>query len=117
MKDPQNSVDEYLAQFDPSTKRLLTKIRQTILETVPEAAESISYQMPAYKLNGKPLAYFAAFTKHIGFYPNPGPLSGLAKEIEQYRHSKGAVQFPFDQPIPTELIIKMVKARAAEIEK
>ncbi len=107
MKNGFDSVDNYIAVQTADTIPLLESIRKTIKETAPQAEECISYQMPAYKLKG-PLVYFAAYKNHIGFYPTGTGIKAFQKEIQVYKNSKGAVQFPLDQPIPHELIRKMV---------
>ena len=107
MKNGFESVDKYIEAQTSDTKTLLESIRKTIKETAPEAEEYIGYQMPAYKLNG-PLVYFAAYKNHIGFYPTGTGIKAFQKEISGYKNSKGAVQFPLDQPIPHDLIRKMV---------
>src|SRR5687767_3576220 len=94
------TVDEYIAEFPKSTQKILKEIRQIIKAHAPGAQESISYGMPGYKLNGKPLIYFAAYEKHIGFYATPSGHEAFAKELSRYKQGKGSVQFPIDQPIP-----------------
>ena len=108
------TVDNYIGSFPQSIQILLEKVRATIKENAPEAAESIAYQMPAYKTNGKPLVYFAAFKNHIGFYATPTGHSEFAKELSKYKQGKGSVQFPFDKPIPFDLIGRIVKFRVKE---
>jgi uncharacterized protein YdhG (YjbR/CyaY superfamily) len=106
-------IPEYIALAPRSIQKTLKQIRVTIREASPEAVESISYGMPAYKVNGKPLAYFAAFEHHIGFYALPSGHSAFKKELAQYKQGKGSVQFPTDRPIPLALIEKMVKFNTA----
>jgi uncharacterized protein YdhG (YjbR/CyaY superfamily) len=110
------TVSEYIASFPPGTRAMLNQVRRTIKRAAPEAEEMISYNMPGYKLNG-PLAYFAGYSKHIGFYPTPSGIKSFAKELSKYKGAKGSVQFPLDQPLPLDLIEKMVKHRAKEMEK
>jgi uncharacterized protein YdhG (YjbR/CyaY superfamily) len=88
-------------------------MRATIKETAPEATEKISYQMPTFYLNGN-LVHFAAFKSHIGFYPVPTGIEKFKKELSVYKTTKGAVQFPLDQPLPLDLVRKIVKFRVAE---
>lgn len=107
MKTTFESVDDYISIQTKEVQKRLESIRKTIKETAPEAEECISYQMPAYKLNG-PLVYFAAYKNHIGFYPTGTGIAAFQKEIEGYKSSKGAVQFSLDQTIPHDLIRKMV---------
>lgn len=108
MKTAFESVDAYIALQPASVQPLLKAIRKTIRETAPEAEEYIGYQMPAYKFKG-PLVYFAAYKNHIGFYPTGTGIAAFQEEIANYKNSKGAVQFPLDQPIPHGLIRKMVQ--------
>jgi uncharacterized protein YdhG (YjbR/CyaY superfamily) len=106
-------IDEYIAGFPPDVREKLEAIRTTIKKAAPEAEEKISYQMPAFALDGN-LVYFAAFKKHIGFYPRTTAIAKFRKELAAYAGAKGSVRFPFDKPIPTALIQRMVKFRAAE---
>lgn len=116
MKTTFESVDDYISIQTKEVQKRLESIRKTIKETAPEAEECISYQMPAYKLNG-PLVYFAAYKNHIGFYPTGSGIKAFQKEIESYKNPKGAVQFPLDQPIPHDLIRKMVVFKVNENSK
>jgi uncharacterized protein YdhG (YjbR/CyaY superfamily) len=108
------TVDNYIESFPESVQLLLEQVRATIKENAPDAVESIAYQMPAYKTNGKPLVYFAAFKNHIGFYATPAGHSEFAKELSKYKQGKGSVQFPFDKPVPFDLIGRIVKFRVKE---
>jgi uncharacterized protein YdhG (YjbR/CyaY superfamily) len=108
------TVDNYIESFPESVQILLRQIRTTIKESAPDAVESIAYHMPAYKTNGKPLVYFAAFKNHIGFYATPTGHSEFAKELSKYKQGKGSVQFPFDRPVPFDLIGQIVKFRVKE---
>lgn len=107
------TVTEYIANFPSPVATKLKTIRKIIIKEAPTSVESISYGMPAYKLNGKPLSYFAAFEHHIGFYATPNAHTAFKKELAKYKQGKGSVQFPVDQPIPLALIEKMVKFNAA----
>ena len=109
-----NSIDNYIAQFPAETQHILAKIRKLIKENAPGAEESIAYGMPAYKLNKKPLVYFAAYTTHIGFYATPSGHFAFKDELSAYKQGKGSVQFPLHQPIPYELIENIVKFRVKE---
>jgi uncharacterized protein YdhG (YjbR/CyaY superfamily) len=109
---PKN-IDEYIATFSPEVQTILKRIRRTIHDVAPDAQETISYQIPAFRLNGT-LVYFAAFKNHIGFYP---PVSGdarLEKAISPYAGEKGNLRFPLDQPIPYGLIERIVKLRVKQ---
>jgi len=88
-------------------------MRQTIRKAAPEAVEAISYGIPTFKLNGN-LVHFAAFRKHIGFYPTSSGIRAFKKEISTYKWSKGSVQFPIDKPIPYDLVKKIVRFRVKE---
>lgn len=106
-----NTVDQYIAGFDEPVQLLLKQLREAILEEAPEAAESISYGMPAYKLDGKALVYFAGYKNHIGFYATPNGHEAFAKELSVYKQGKGSVQFPLTSPLPLELVRKIVAFR------
>lgn len=114
MKGNFKNVDDYIYSFPEDTQLLLNKVRETIQHNAPEAVESISYQMPAYKLNGKPLVYFAGYEKHIGFYATPTGHEQFAAELAKYKQGKGSVQFPLDKPVPYNLIARIVKFRVKE---
>jgi uncharacterized protein YdhG (YjbR/CyaY superfamily) len=105
-------TDSYIAGFPEKTQALLEQLRATIRETAPDAKEVISYAMPAFKAHGV-LVYFAGYQHHIGFYP-ASAIAAFKEELAEFKHSKGAVQFPLDQPLPLELIKKMVRFRIEE---
>jgi uncharacterized protein YdhG (YjbR/CyaY superfamily) len=107
------TIDEYIAGFPPEIQLLLQRIRAIIRQAAPAATEKISYQMPTFYLKGN-LVHFAAFKNHIGFYPAPTGLEAFQAEIAQYKHSKGAVQFPLDRPLPEDLIRRIVEYRVGE---
>ena len=107
---PPQTIDDYIAGFPAEVQAILQQIRTIIRETVPDAEEVISYQMPTYRLHGK-LVHFAAFKQHIGFYPTPTGVEGFMDELAPYQHAKGSIRFPLDQPIPYALIRKIVKYR------
>ena len=104
------TVDEYLNSVPASTRDILEKLREIILKSAPKAEEVISYNMPAIKLNGI-LVWYAAYKKHIGFYPTASPIKIFKEELTNYKTSKGAIQFPLDKPLPMVLIKKIVKHR------
>ncbi|WP_300666426.1 DUF1801 domain-containing protein [Fluviicola sp.] len=114
MKTTFTNVDEYLLEFENETRERLVAIRKLILETAPEVIESISYGMPAYKVNGKPLVYFAGYKSHIGFYATPTGHKAFEKELSKYKQGKGSVQFPLNEPLPIKLIKEIVLFRLAE---
>ena len=107
------TVDDYIAAFSPEMRKILEKIRSTIRRVAPEAEETISYRIPAFKLNG-PLVYFAAFKKHVGFYPPIRDDARLMKAVSPYAGEKGNLQFPLDQPIPYDLIESIVALRVKQ---
>jgi len=116
-KTKPKTVDEYIGGFPPATQKILESIRTTIKKTVPEVEESISYSMPAFKLNGKYLVYFAGYDHHIGFYPLPSGVDEFNKEFSNYKTGKGSIQFPIDQPMPLDLIKRIVEFRKKENKK
>jgi uncharacterized protein YdhG (YjbR/CyaY superfamily) len=109
---PKN-IDEYVASFPPDVQVILERIRLTIRQAAPDAQEIISYKIPAFTLNGI-LVYFAAFKKHIGFYPPVRGDAKLEKAISIYAGEKGNLRFPLDQKIPYGLIEKIVKLRVRQ---
>jgi len=114
MKKKIESIDEYLMDFPFEIQEILLQILHTIKTAAPDATESISYGMPAFKLNGKPLVYFAAFKNHIGFYATPTGHEAFAKELSRYKQGKGSVQFPLNKPLPLDLIARITSFRAME---
>jgi|LakMenEpi03Aug12_release.lakeMendotaPanAssembly.Ray.scaffolds.fasta_scaffold248556_2 uncharacterized protein YdhG (YjbR/CyaY superfamily) len=114
IKQPAPStIDEYIARFPPSVQTILEQIRATIRTAAPEAKEVISYQMPAFHQEGN-LVYFAAWKEHIGLYPPLSAEAPFKQEVAIYEGPKGNLQFPLDQPIPYDLITKIVKFRVQE---
>lgn len=109
---PKN-IDEYIAAFPPDIQVILQKIRATIHNAAPDAHEAISYAMPTFKLHGN-LVHFAAFKKHIGFYPTPSGTEHFQQQISGYKAAKGSIQFPLDKPIPYDLITEIVRFRVEE---
>ena len=110
-----SSIDEHISSFPKEKQEILVKIRKTIHEACPEAIEAMSYGVPAFKLKNKDVALYAAFKKHIGFYPTPKVIDAFEKETKLYRTGKGTLQFPLEKPIPWDLIKKMVRYRENEI--
>ena len=108
------TIDEYIAAFPKDVQDILEKIRLTIKKAAPGAEETISYQMPTFTLNGQYLVYFAAYKKHIGFYPAPVGNPELEADLASYESGKGTVKFPLDQPIPFDLIRNIVAYRVQE---
>ena len=108
------SVDEYIERFPQSIQVILQKIRLTIKRAAPDAKEAISYQIPTFKLGGN-LVHFAAFAKHISFFPTSSGIATFKKELEVYETSKGTVRFPIGKPIPYELISKITRFRVKDV--
>ncbi|HKQ23279.1 MAG TPA: DUF1801 domain-containing protein [Burkholderiales bacterium] len=104
------TIDEYISGFPPDVQAVLQKVRQIVRSAAPDAQEAISYQIPAFKLDGV-LVYFAAFKKHIGFYPPIRGDAGMKKSVSAYAGPKGNLRFPLDQPIPYDLIKRITKLR------
>jgi uncharacterized protein YdhG (YjbR/CyaY superfamily) len=107
------SIDEYINTFPKEIQEILENLRQIIKTTAPKAEETISYKIPTFKLNGN-LVHFAAFKNHIGFYPTPSGIEKFKKELSTYETSKGTIKFPLDQPIPFDLVKKIVEFRVRE---
>ena len=103
-------MDAYIAGFPHDVQEILKKVRMTIRKAAPDAEEAIKYQMPTFTLNGN-LVHFAAFKKHIGFYPAPRGIEKFKDELSVYEGGKGSVRFPLDKPFPFDLIHKIVKFR------
>jgi uncharacterized protein YdhG (YjbR/CyaY superfamily) len=111
--DIPRNIDEYIAGCPGPVREKLEELRTTIKKAAPGVEEKISYGMPAFNINGI-LVYFAAQTRHIGFYPTPSGVAAFKEELGNYKSSKGAIQFPVDQPLPLGLITRIVKFRVSE---
>ena len=109
-----NSIDEYIAEFPAETQKMLKELRALIKESAPGATEKISYAMPTFDLNGRHLVHFAGFAKHIGFYPVPSGIEAFKEELKPYKSGKGSAQFPLGQPMPVDLIRRIVEFRVEE---
>lgn len=107
------TIDDYIAGFSPDVQKILEQIRLTIRQAAPEAAEAIKYQIPTFTLNGN-LVHFAAFKRHIGFYPTPTGTEKFQEALSIYESGKGSVRFPLDKPIPYDLIADIVRFRVQE---
>lgn len=112
-KTSYQTIDEYISQHSPEAQVMMQALRQMIHEEAPEATEKMSWQMPTFFLQGN-LVHFAAHQKHIGFYPGPSGIQAFQAQLADFKWSKGAVQFPMDQPLPEELVRQMVRFRLAE---
>jgi uncharacterized protein YdhG (YjbR/CyaY superfamily) len=110
------TIDEYIAGYPPETRALLEQVRAICREEAPGATEAISYGIPTLDLNGAHLCHFAAFKRHLGFYPTDRGVEAFADELRAYKGGKGTVQFPFGDPLPTDLIRRMVRQRVAQVE-
>ncbi len=108
-----SNINEYIAGFPPATQKILEQIRATIRQAAPDATETISYAIPTFSQNGH-LVYFAAFKNHIGFYATPTGHEAFEKELSIYKQGKGSVQFPINEPMPLDLIRKIVEFRVAQ---
>ena len=108
------NVDEYIAQFPQEVREKLDLIRKAIMMNAADATESISYGMPAYRLNNKVLVYFGGFEKHIGFYATPSGHDEFKTKLSKYKQGKGSVQFPLNKEMPLDLIAEIVRFRAEE---
>lgn len=104
------SIDEYIAEFPPEVQRMLEEIRSLIHAAAPDATETISYAIPTFDLNGH-LVHFAGYARHIGFYPTGSGVEVFKEDLKPYKSGKGSVQFPLDQPLPADLITRIVKYR------
>lgn len=113
MKTNFNNIDEYIAGFSNDVQKILEEIRVTIKQAAPGAEEAIKYAIPTFTLNGN-LVHFAAFKNHIGFYATPSGSEAFKKELSAYKTGKGSVQFPLNEPMPLDLITRMVKFRVVE---
>jgi len=107
------NIDDYIAMFPKNVQHKLNELRSAIKESAPEAEEAISYGMPTFELNGN-LVHFAAYKRHIGFYPTHSGILAFEEKLSVYKHSKGAVQFPIDGPIPLDMVREMVRFRVKE---
>ena len=108
------TIDEYIAAFPRNVQDILEELRRVIRESAPESEETISYGIPTFDLNGRHLVHFAAYKNHIGFYPTSSGITHFKKELSRYELSRGTVRFPINEPIPFDLIRKIVKYRVTE---
>ena len=107
------NIEAYIATFPADVQKILQDMRKVIKEAAPQAVEKISYQMPTFYLEGN-LVHFAAFKNHIGFYPAPSGIEAFKDDLAKYEGSKGAIRFPKDQPLPYDLIRRIVAYRVSE---
>lgn len=115
--DKNNSpanIDEYIAAQPDDVQAILRQMRETIRDAAPQAEEAMRYGMPTFRLKGN-LVHFAAFKQHVGFYPTPAAIEAFAEQLSAYKTSKGAIQFPLDQPIPYDLVREMTEFRVKQV--
>ena len=113
---PSQDIDTYIAGFPPETQILLAQMRETVKSAAQAATETINYGMPTLQLHGN-LVHFAAYKNHIGFYPAPSGIAAFQEQLSVYKHAKGSVQFPLNQPLPLALIAEIVRFRVQENEE
>jgi uncharacterized protein YdhG (YjbR/CyaY superfamily) len=113
MSKSSDAFNEYVVRFPPTVRSRLRALRRTIMAAAPEAVETMSYEMPAFRLDGI-LVYFAGFKNHIGFYPRASAIRKFSKELAGFEPNKGSVRFPHDEPLPLSLVTRMVKFRKRE---
>ncbi|MES2425440.1 MAG: DUF1801 domain-containing protein [Bacteroidota bacterium] len=110
VQNAAKNIDEYIAGYPTDLQNLLQTMRATIHKAAPDAVEAMAYGIPTFKLNGN-LVHFGGYKNHIGFYPAPMGIEAFKAETAQYETGKGTLQFPIDQPLPLELVNKIVKFR------
>ena len=111
------TIDAYIASYPLPVQEMLQRLRMVIHEEAPGAEEAIAYGIPTFRLKGKNLVHFGAFRTHIGFYPTPTGLEAFQADLAPYKQSKGTVQFPLGQPLPLDLVRKIVAHRVHEVER
>ncbi len=109
------TIDEYIAEFPAETQRVLQEMRALIKETAPEATETISYAIPTFDLKGRHLVHFAGYARHVGFYPVPSAMEAFKEELAPYKSGKGSAQFPLGEPLPVDLIRRIVAFRVGQV--
>jgi uncharacterized protein YdhG (YjbR/CyaY superfamily) len=109
------TIDRYIAEFPPEVRQVLEEVRAIIRATAPEAVENISYAIPTFDLNGKHLVHFAGYAGHVGLYPTPSGLEAFKDEFARYKSGKGSVRIPLGEPLPADLIRRVVEFRIAEV--
>src|SRR5574340_627909 len=108
------SIDEYISEFPAETQKVLQEMRALIRASAPDATETISYAMPTFDLHGKHLVHFAGYDRHVGLYPTPNGIEEFEHDLKMYKRGKGSVQFPLGQPLPADLIRRIVEFRAGK---
>lgn len=113
--DQVSTIDEYIAKLTKEERAELQRLMKIIRQEVPEAEESISYGMPAFKFSGKPLIYLGVFKDHLSIFPTSGPVAELEAELHKYTTGKGTLQYKLEEPFPEELLIELLKTRIKQI--
>ena len=114
-RSPATSIDAYISEFPAETQDVLREMRALIKTSAPDATETLSYAIPTFDLDGRHLVHFAGYAHHIGFYPTSSGIHAFEEELTSYKSAKGSVQFPLDQPLPSDLIRRMVEFRVGEV--
>jgi uncharacterized protein YdhG (YjbR/CyaY superfamily) len=109
-----STIDEYIAEFPPATQDVLRQVRELIHASAPDANETISYAIPTFDLDGRHVVHFAGYEHHIGFYPGARGIAAFEDELKRYKRGRGSVRFPLGQPLPADLITRIVEYRVAE---
>jgi uncharacterized protein YdhG (YjbR/CyaY superfamily) len=115
MRSTATTIDDYVAEFPAETQKALGEVRALIAAAAPDATETISYAIPTFDLNGRHLVHFAGYARHLGLYPMASGIAAFKEELKPYKSAKGSVQFPLGQPLPADLIRRMVAFRVAEV--
>ena len=110
-----NTINSYIIQFKGETKVQLENLYFYLKQLIPDADEQISYNMPCLKQNNKPVVYFAGYKSHLGFYPTAKPIEHFKEKLNNYKHSKGTIQFPINQPLPKELIREIIEYKITSL--
>lgn len=114
---PASTIDEYISKFPHETAKILQQVRMAVKKAAPAAEETISYGMPAFRYKGRIIIYFAGYKNHIGVYATPSGHAAFQKELSAYKQGKGSVQFPLNEPMPLDLIKRIVKFRMKQQDK
>ena len=111
------TVETYLNALPKNSRNILDKFRDIVIRLAPDATEQICYGIPTFKLKNKNIVHFGAYKNHIGFYPTAEPIEVFEKKLKKYKHGKGSIQFPINEPLPFELIEKIIKRRIDKLMK
>ncbi len=110
------TIEEYIAAFPAEKQARLEEMRAIVREEAPDATETISYAIPTFDLKGRHLCHFAAFTNHLSFFPTGKGAEAFADELKAYKGGRGTVQFPYSQPLPVDLIRRIVRYRVGQVQ-